>query len=186
MFSLTLFSVMVNLASRWVTAPDGASKELMMIGVEKYGLRLLGVLIFATTVLTTFSADAADAADIPQFAGQWGYAKQCGSGHYLGLEIQQSGDRVTGEWREGTNARGGGGKLEGQVRGDKLYLRYCSDDEERGYAACPDYSGAEDYFLIDGETLVRHQKYGSSYRRGVALHPDGPGKKVPFDKNCTE
>lgn len=157
-----------------------------MIGSEKYGLRLLGVLLFAATVLTTSCSSAASAAKVSQFAGKWAYAKKCDSGHYLGLDIRQSGDRVSGDWSEGTNARGSDGKLEGQVRGDKLYVRYCSDDGEVGYAACPEYSGAEDYFLIDKGTLVRYQKYGSSYRRGVTLHPDGAGKDVPFDTECMD
>lgn len=157
-----------------------------MIDSEKYGLRLLGVLFFAVTLLTTSCSSTASAAKVPSFAGKWAYAKKCDSGHYLGLELQQSGDHVSGDWSEGTNARGSDGKLEGQVRGDKLYVRYCSDDGEVGYAACPNYSGAEDYFLIDKDTLVRYQKYGSSYRRGVVLHPDGPGKEVPFDKDCID
>ncbi|QNH22922.1 hypothetical protein HEP73_03871 [Xanthomonas sp. GW] len=157
-----------------------------MIGSGNYGLRLLGVLFFAATVLTAACSSAASAAKVPPFAGKWGYAKKCDLGHYLGLDLQQSGDRVSGDWSEGTNARGSDGRLEGRVRGNKLYVRYCSDDGEVGYAVCPEYSGAEDYFLIEQETLVRYQKYGSSYRRGVALHPDRPGKEVPFDKDCMD
>jgi len=157
-----------------------------MVGSEKCGLRLLGALLFAATMLTTSCSTAASGAKVPQFAGKWAYAKKCDSGHYLGLDLQQSGDRVSGDWSEGTNSRGSDGKLEGQVRGDKLYVRYCSDDGEVGYAACPEFSGDEDYFRLDAGKLVRYQKNGSSYRPGVALHPDGPGKEVPFDNECMD
>lgn len=157
-----------------------------MVGSEKHGARRLVALLLAATVLISGCSSAAPATQISQFAGKWAYAKKCDSGHFLGLDLQQNGDRVSGDWSEGTSAHGSGGKLEGRVREDKLYVRYCSDDGEVGYAACPEFSGNEDYFRIDKGTLVRYQKYGSSYRRDVALHPDGAGKDVPFDTKCMD
>ncbi|MDR6674224.1 hypothetical protein [Xanthomonas sp. 1678] len=154
-----------------------------MAGSGKYGFRLLGILLFAATVLP---ASVASAAKAPPFEGKWAYANKCGSGHYLGINLRQSGDRVSGNWSEGTNVHGGDGKLEGQLRGKKLYVRYCSDDEEVGYADCPEFSGDEDYFRVDRGMLVRYKKYGSSYVRTVALYPDVIGKDVPLVEECLD
>jgi hypothetical protein len=120
------------------------------------------------------------------FSGEWGYAEKCDSGHYLGLHLQQHGDRVTGDWSEGTNVRGSDGQLQGQVHGAVLYVRYCSDDGEKGYAVCPAFSGPDDQFRLENGQLVRYQKYGSDYRRDVVLHPDIAGKELPFDKDCMD
>ncbi|MFO3707295.1 hypothetical protein ACI6Q5_20505 [Xanthomonas codiaei] len=92
------------------------------------------------------SAACADAsplagARVDNFANKWASATACGSGHFLSMELEQQNAHVTGAWSEGTNARGGGGKLQGDVRSGQLYVRYCSDDGEAGYAACPNFSG---------------------------------------------
>jgi hypothetical protein len=153
---------------------------------EKYRLLSLHALLFAAMVLVTSCASATHSAKAPYFSGEWGYAKKCDFGHFIGITLEQRGNRVTGDWSEGTNLRGGDGRIEGEVRGTKLYVRYCSDDGEAGYSACPVFSGSEDYFLLEGEMLVRYQKYGSRYERDVALHPDGEGHEVPFDTKCME
>jgi hypothetical protein len=157
-----------------------------MISYEKHGVQLSRGLLVAVVALTASCSTGASAFNTPQFAGKWSYAKKCDSGHFLSLDLKQGGDRVTGDWSEGTDLRGSGGKLEGQIRGNKLYARYCSDDGEVGYEACPKFSGDEDYFVIDKGTLVRYQKFGTGYRRDLALHPDIAGKEVPIDKVCTD
>ncbi|MEA9896620.1 hypothetical protein VDG04_08455 [Xanthomonas campestris pv. raphani] len=131
-------------------------------------------------------ASSTSASTAPSFSGQWAYAKKCDLGHYLSLHLQQHGDRVTGDWSAATNAHGNDGQLQGQVRGDTLYVRYCSDDGGNSYAACPAFSGPEDQFRLENGQLVHYQKYGSVYRRSVALHSDIAGKEVPFDKNCKD
>lgn len=136
--------------------------------------------------LITSCASSASARNAPSFSGEWAYAKKCDFGHYLSLHLQQHGDRVTGDWSEGTNLRGGDGRLQGQVRGTTLFVRYCSDSEEKGYAACPAFSGPDDQFRLENGQLVRYQPYGSDYRRSVALHPVTAGKEVPFDKECAD
>ncbi|MCC8445426.1 hypothetical protein [Xanthomonas translucens] len=134
----------------------------------------------------TSCASSASASKAPSFSGAWAYAKKCDLGHYLSLHLQQHGDRVTGDWSEATNAHGNDGQLQGQVRGDTLYVRYCSDDGGKSYAACPAFSGPDDQFRLENGQLVRYQKYGSDYLRSVALHTYIAGKEVPFDKDCTD
>ncbi|UXA55419.1 hypothetical protein M0D45_13915 [Xanthomonas prunicola] len=136
--------------------------------------------------LITSCATSASASKSPSFSGEWAYAKKCDLGHYLSLHLQQRGDRVTGDWSEGTNVRGNDGQLQGEVRGDALYLRYCSDDGGTGYSACPAFSEREDQFKLEKGHLIRYEKYGSSYRRTVSLYPDVPGKDVPYDKDCSD
>ncbi|WP_369934491.1 hypothetical protein [Xanthomonas tesorieronis] len=136
--------------------------------------------------LVTSLAGFAFASRPSAFSGEWAYAKKCDLGHYLSLHLQQHGDRVTGDWSEGTNVRGSDGQLQGRVRGTTLYVRYCSDDGEKGYAACPAFTGPDDQFRLENGQLVRYEKYGSDYRRTVALHPDIAGKELPFDKDCRD
>ncbi|MBO9834779.1 hypothetical protein [Xanthomonas phaseoli] len=145
----------------------------------------VGALVVAMGLITS-CASSASASKAPSFSGEWAYAKKCDLGHYLSLHLQQSGDRVTGDWSEGTNVRGSDGKLQGQIRDGILYARYCSDDGEGGYSVCPAFSGPDDQFRFENGVLVRYQKYGSDYRRSVALHPDVAGKDVPFDRQCTD
>ncbi|MEA9740011.1 hypothetical protein VDF74_13725 [Xanthomonas campestris pv. raphani] len=117
-----------------------------------------------------------------KFAKKWVYATQCDSGHFLSLDLHQQNSHVTGDWSEGTDARGGGGKLEGDVRNGKLYVRYCSDDGEAGYEACPKFSGEEDHFVLEQGNLVRYQKFGAEYKRDVLLRPDVQGQQIPAEE----
>lgn len=71
------------------------------------------------------------------------------------------------------------------MRSGKLYVRYCSDDGEAGYEACPNFSGEEDYFVLKKGALVRYQKVGNTYKRDVALLPDTKGKQIPSEA-CTD
>jgi len=148
-----------------------------------------GFPVYALAVtmgLISSCASSAFASRSAPFSGEWAYAKKCDLGHYLSLHLQQHGDRVTGDWSEATNARGNDGQLQGQVRENVLYVRYCSDDGGKGYAACPAFSGPDDQFRLEGGQLVRYQKYGSDYRRGVALNREVKGSEVPYDKDCNE
>jgi hypothetical protein len=120
------------------------------------------------------------------FDGDWGYAKQCDSGHFISLVFKQGGSKVSGRWDAGTHIRGSGGLLDGMVRGNRLFVRYCSEDGEKGYPACPEYEDETDYFVRQGDDLVRYQKYGDDYQEDVVLHRDIPGREVPIDTTYCE
>ncbi|MCC4601831.1 hypothetical protein [Xanthomonas melonis] len=143
-------------------------------------LRCMSLVAVALSAACS-NASPPTSARVDDFANKWAYATDCGSGHFLSMDLKQQEAHVTGEWSEGTNARGGGGKLEGDVRSGKLYVRYCSEDGEAGYEACPNFSGEEDYFVLDKGSLVRYQKFGNAYKRDVVLHPDVKGKQIPSE-----
>lgn len=42
-------------------------------------------------------------------------------------------------------------------------------------------SREEDYFVLEKGALVRYQKFGNTYKRDVALHPDIKGKQIPSE-----
>lgn len=153
---------------------------------KRSGSWLSMITLVVAMELATSCASAASASGPPVFSGEWAYAKKCDSGHYLSLSLRQRAGRVTGDWSEGTHARGSDGYLRGEVRGDTLYVRYCSDDGGAGYSICPTFAPPEDQFRIEAGLLVRYQKYGADYRRSVALHPDIAGRAVPFDQQCTD
>lgn len=140
---------------------------------------------FALTIACVLTSSCSTAAT-PQsnFAGSWAYIKKCDHGHSLNLTIEQTGEHVTGEWSEGTNLRGGDGKLKGNVRGGKLFVRYCSTDGEATMSVCPEYDDYEDLFELNETGLVRSRKSGSNYEKDVTLHRDDLGKDVPIDNNC--
>ncbi|SON95881.1 Secreted protein (fragment) [Xanthomonas citri pv. fuscans] len=68
------------------------------------------------------------------------------------------------------------------MRNGKLYVRDCSDDGGAGHDACSTFSGEEDYFVLEQGALVRYQKFGSGYRRDVALRPDVEGQQIPAEE----
>ncbi|MCC8628135.1 hypothetical protein [Xanthomonas vesicatoria] len=151
-----------------------------MTAQRRFNKKIMHYMSFTVIALSAACSNASPpgGATVGNFANMWAYATACGSGHFLSVDLDQQKSHVTGEWSEGTNARGGGGKLEGDVRSGKLYVRYCSDDGEAGYEACPNFSGEEDYFVLEKGTLVRYQKFGNTHKRDVALHPDANGKQT--------
>ncbi|UIX75629.1 hypothetical protein ABFO19_03130 [Xanthomonas citri pv. glycines] len=155
-----------------------------MTAQKKVSKQIMRCMVMAAIALSSACSNASPPTSPvgAKFAKRWAYATQCDSGHFLSLDLHQQRNHVTGEWSEGTNLRGGGGKLEGDVRNGKLYVRYCSDDGEAGYEACPKFSGDEDYFVLEQGALVRYQKFGSEYKRDVALRPDVEGQQIPAEK----
>lgn len=151
--------------------------------VTRYGCSVRSLAALATYMALTVSCTSvasAPNADL-NFAGSWSYTKTCESGHYVNLELRQSGAHVSGEWSSGTQIRGSDGQLDGTIRDNKLHVRYCSDDDESGYAICPNYGAEEDYFVLREGALVRYQKFGKDFKQDISLHPNVAGKKVRID-----
>jgi hypothetical protein len=124
------------------------------------------------------------ACSTPRFAGEWAYAKTCDRGHFVSLHLEQSGASVTGDWSAGTLLRGNDGQLQGRVRGNRLYVRYCSDDGGVGYQACPAFGPEDDYFTVEKGMLLRHQRFGAGFAPDIALQAAPAGKEVALDQNC--
>jgi hypothetical protein len=119
------------------------------------------------------------------FDGAWIYTKKCDFGHFVNITFKQVESEVSGEWSEGTSLRGSDGLLKGTMRDGKLFVQYCSQDGEKGYRACPEYGDGMDYFIRQGDDLVRYQMLGNEYSRDITLHRDGLEIQLPIDEaNC--
>lgn len=128
------------------------------------------------------------AASKHEFSGQWGYRQSCGWQHTAHLDIAQSATGASGSWDDGTRADGDSGRLQGELRDGRLYLRLCSEGAAGGkIAACPDYGEASAYVVREGATLAWYRKSGEAYRPYLKLHPAGAGQTVPDDTaGCEE
>jgi len=125
------------------------------------------------------------------FEGQWSYATNCNFGHYVGITLNRTTDGgVIGDWDDGSNLRGWSGKLKGTVRGDKLYVRYCSlSIEDNYYKMCPDYEEESDYFARHGDHLVWNKRSGSKasgykFSEYVVLSRSRQGTQPQYDNYC--
>lgn len=96
---------------------------------------------------------------------------------------------MTGDWSDGDQSFGSDGKLKGHLRDGKLFVRYCGNDAQAGYAVCPAYESNEtDYFVRQGDDLVWFQMTGKkgegTFQKYVVLHPVVAGKPVATDDKC--
>lgn len=91
------------------------------------------------------------------FSGTWLYTDQVGD--TVGgkeLVLKQTGNLVTGIWNEGiSTGSGGSGKLKGYVKGNKLFLNYCSDEGNNWYKSCPEYENDGSYFIKKNNKLYK-------------------------------
>lgn len=140
----------------------------------------------AAMVMGALTACAAKPQD---FQGKWVYKQACGQYHVAEVKLTQSGNDVSGEWSDGNQHAGADGKLEGHVRGEKLFVRYCGNDEQAGYAVCPKYESDEtDYFVRQGKELIWYQMIGkksdNTFRKYVILHPVSGNESTAMDAKC--
>ncbi len=139
-------------------------------------IRSIATAMSLPALLLCISPGCAQAANDP-FDGNWIYEQSDGSRHVASVRLNHQGGEVDGDWSDGS-ARGSGvfGHLKGEVKGDKLFVRYCGGDDNSDYPVCPDYQKQEsDYFVRQGKALVWYRKDGAKYKRYVALHPQANG-----------
>jgi hypothetical protein len=146
---------------------------------EKNMRKCTRVVLLACLTLTASCASAEKQAP---FTGDWSYGTDCNGGHYITIELQQSGKNVTGEWSEGSNSSGDQGFLKGEIKAGTLVAVYCSSTGVAG-TQCPQYDTTiEDHFTMKGVALMRAQKIGSVYKNDVILLP---AKKAKVER-CTD
>lgn len=146
---------------------------------------LLSHLACSTQAPAALASNKQDANQL--FIGEWTYARKCDFGHFVNIMLKQAANDVSGEWSEGTNLRGSNGLLKGTIRDGKLFARYCSQDGEKGYTACPEYGDETNYFIREGDGLIRYQKFGNEYKKEIALYRDVAGEQLLIDgANCQE
>ncbi len=117
-------------------------------------------------------------AKVPDFSGSWSYYEdRCSYEFSANFDFVQRGNRVTGIYSVGTTMAGGGvmGKLRGVIKGNKLFIRICSNkyiEPSLNSPTCPKYGKRYDaYFVRKGKDILI--KYNS------VLY----GKKWKFEKN---
>ena len=131
-------------------------------------------------------AQSQRAPESPYFEGEWRYTKKCDFGHFVGIDLNQHVNDVTGNWDEGTNLRGNEGLLRGKIREGKLFVQLCSVNLEAGYEECPKYDEENQYFVREGEKMIRYQKFGTYYVRDIALQRVVPGQELSVDNSDCE
>lgn len=132
-----------------------------------FSLRRLVLVALACTL-----ASCAHAARDAGFAGDWGYSTSCHFGHFVNMRVAQQGDKLAGSWADGTRVRGWHGELQGEVRGGRAYLRFCTQDDAKPHYACSNFGEEAGYLQRSGQTLAW---YRSSYMTEpyVVLVPAG-------------
>ena len=120
-------------------------------------------------------------AKVPDFSGTWGYhTKDCQGDYVANFYFKQIGKKVTGYYSEGASFGKGGevGDLQGVVKGDKLFIKVCSnvrDDPKYDRPACREKGGRYGkeyiaYFVKKGNKMTRYFATG-----------EGPNKE--YDKD---
>lgn len=153
-----------------------------MTAQRKFNKKIMRCMSLTVVALSAACSNASPpaGATVGNFANKWAYATACGSGHFLSVDLNQQKSHVTGEWSEGTNARGGGGKLEGMCVAESSTFATAAMMARQAMRHVPTFR-EEDYFVLEKGALVRYQKFGDTYKRDVALHPDIKGKQIPSE-----
>lgn len=125
-----------------------------------------------------------------QFDGNWAYEQTCGSQHVASVQLSQKGDQVSGKWSDGsTRGSGTSGQLKGRGKNNKLFVRYCGDDENTSSNVCPSYDAeVSDYFMRQGNDLIWYKTFDSGKNgaldKYLVLHPTINGKPTVKDTHC--
>lgn len=138
-------------------------------------------------------------AKIPDFSGSWSYYEdRCSYEFSENFNFVQRGNKVTGIYATGTNNSSGGmmGKLRGIVKGNKLFIRICSDksiEPSNNSPTCPKYGERYDsYFVQKGKnTLIKYESFGDGKRwwfekSWYSLHRSNKQNTIPnVPKKCS-
>lgn len=127
-----------------------------------------------------------------KFRGNWSYKQTCGRQHSASIHFIEKGSEVSGDWEDGS-AKGqySEGQLKGNIKGEKLFVSYCSIDENSGHSICPSYDAKEtDYFIRKGETIIWFRMTGkrqeNKFKKYITLYPEVNGKPSIIDRQCID
>jgi len=108
--------------------------------------------------------------DVRDFEGGWSYRNDCGTGHYVTLELRKENTVLAGSWSDGTLLRGSQGMIKGQLDQGRFVGEWCDEGGAVGSPSlCPSYEKLDDYLVFRDGTLVWYQKYGREYVEYVVL-----------------
>ncbi|WP_198148978.1 lysozyme inhibitor LprI family protein [Luteibacter yeojuensis] len=156
-----------------------------------------------TTTQTSFRADELEKrakggvaspgihGNVAGVAGDWAYRSKCNFGHFVELTVTGGGSTAQGTWSDGTRVRENEGKVLGEWKADRLYLRFCADNEERGgFPVCPAFSDVAAYVVPEGNGLAWYRTWGpkeeGAFTKYVVMTRKPAQGHVPDDTHCTE
>lgn len=122
-------------------------------------------------------------AGTPSFQGQWSYRQTCGWNHSVNMQLSGEGKSYTGNWDDGTRVRGDNGQVRGDVRGNRLMLRFCTQTSDQ---ACSDFGQISGFAIRKGTALHWYRKSGDSYSPYLVLQQAKAGQTVPADNQCDD
>jgi hypothetical protein len=129
---------------------------------------------------TASEKPAGEAGKAEAFIGRWSYDRKesCASNYTATLSIDDvTGQTARGEWTSYNSEDGREGNVIGELRSNKLLLRFChATGARQGEQACPNFGSAKVYVRKHGEGLAWHR-----------LEDDAeipPGKGTPLEYAC--
>ena len=138
----------------------------------------IGKILTSLAVFAGFGLLQAGTANakVPDFSGTWGYHnKDCRGEYVANFYFKQIGRKVTGDYSEGASFGRGGesGDLQGIIKGDKLFIKVCSnteDNPEYNRPACRKKGGRSGqdyiaYFTRKGNKMTRYYATGEGLNR---------------------
>jgi hypothetical protein len=137
---------------------------MVFIGMQIYRGIVL-ILAFAAAPLTAMANGP--------FDGHWESHHQDENGLYYGaqLDLEQSGDQVSGTWGEGSTQRVWSGSLKGTAVDHKLNVRFCSDGSFGNEPfVCPNLEPESNLFVVDDGKLTWYRKQDSGVELYEILH----------------
>jgi hypothetical protein len=190
-FRFTMFPQRTAIGRFDPDARSGTRRRVALGWIRRSTVLLAAcLLVSCASSVRTSATDAGPAAtvDAPAaglYVGEWAYGQSCGWQHsaHLRLRIADDGG-IVGDWSDGTRVRGEHGELRGELRGDRLFMRFCR--EAVGEYACPRFGPVDSYLQRRGETVVWYRAYGTTHREYLTLHASIPGRPVPQDNRCPE
>lgn len=92
-----------------------------------------------------------------QIEGDWGYSTQCNQGHFITISLELRGQKLIGDWSDGTLLSGSDGQIEIETASGSLAAKRCGSDESSGLPLCPLLEDIGDRFQLRHDRLYWYQ-----------------------------
>lgn len=142
--------------------------------------KFIGFFLFALLPHTVYAKPS-------RFSGDWAYhIVGCDYEHMGQFSFTSKGRKIHGTWHEGSpQGQGNSGQLKGEIKGNKLWIWRCSDDDSGLYPACPSYEKeSARYFIHSPNGLSGYSKHDKQFKKDwVKLHKVRNNTPTPVQKN---
>ena len=92
-----------------------------------------------------------------QIEGDWGYATQCNQGHFIAISLKTRGQKLIGDWSDGTLLSGSDGEIEVEASAGSFSAKRCASEESSGLPLCPRLQDVGDRFQLKHGRLYWYQ-----------------------------